>query len=313
MRKGTKAADEEYVKLMNSTSEELKKRQSSKKNKQKRSLRATKVVNTNFVPTTALPLNKEVHIKMFSDEEELTREDEAKDLKIKSAATKVVRGGKTYNGDSNSVIILDSGTEWTVVGGHGWKVVKTHDRHLDIATVHADSAAVSMVLCDAVTMVQDKNGNPALFGIRKMGYSHALTNNEAVVNNHLIQEAGMILDSVAKRHGGAQELHLSHDHVLLLEYDPNRYKMFLSCRKPTDNDIENLDIHWVSCHDYDLKVESGTAIARLRPIAHQPPKLHGAPEQDDPATVSTETAGLTEKKDQDATFHKANKHMAKSR
>ena len=60
---------------MNATSEELKKQQSAKKNKRKRSLCATNVVSTNFVPTTSTPLNKEVHIKMFSAEEELARED----------------------------------------------------------------------------------------------------------------------------------------------------------------------------------------------------------------------------------------------
>ena len=76
------------------------------------------MVNTKFVSTTQTPLDEEVHIKMFSNEEELAREDEANDLKLKSTVTKVVqRGGKAYNRDSNSVIILDSGTEWTVVDG----------------------------------------------------------------------------------------------------------------------------------------------------------------------------------------------------
>eukprot|EP00957_Ditylum_brightwellii_P107210 8180386-Ditylum_brightwellii.AAC.1 len=60
--------------------------------------------------------------------------------------------------------------------------------------------AVSMNLCDGVTAILNDDGQIRLFGPRKGVYSPTLTDDEAVVNDHFIREAGWQLDCIAKRH-----------------------------------------------------------------------------------------------------------------
>eukprot|EP00957_Ditylum_brightwellii_P203759 15336078-Ditylum_brightwellii.AAC.2 len=80
--------------------------------------------------------------------------------------------------------------EWTVLGIPTWSVGKTYDKKLSMSAVNSAMSDVSMQCCDAVTSVLTRNGQTHLFGVRRGCYSPMLTDDEAVVNNHLIREAG---------------------------------------------------------------------------------------------------------------------------
>ena len=59
-----------------------------------------------------------------------------------------------------------------------------------MTAVDRDVQALPMKLCDAVTAVLDDEGQIKLFGVMRCCVSPTLTDNEAVINNHLLHEAG---------------------------------------------------------------------------------------------------------------------------
>eukprot|EP00957_Ditylum_brightwellii_P002010 154851-Ditylum_brightwellii.AAC.2 len=98
--------------------------------------------------------------------------------------------------------------EWTIIGGPVWSIRKLYNRPLNMLAVDSNMSLVIMKMCDTVTVVQNGDGQHWLLGIRCGAHSQTLTDNKTVVNNHLVCEAGLKLDCVAKRHGGSQCLWL---------------------------------------------------------------------------------------------------------
>ena len=150
--------------------------------------------------------------------------------------------------------ILDTGTEWSVVGGPAWTIIKQYSRSLNMAAVDTDMNSVPMKLCDSVTAVLNDDGQVTLFGVRRCGYSPTLTENEAVINNHFLCEAGWKVDCVSKGHGGLQSLSPLKGETWPMEYDANKYKLLLKCRAPTSTELNHLTTHWVTCHVDDLAI-----------------------------------------------------------
>ena len=136
-----------------------------------------------------------------------------------------------------------------------------------------------MKLCDAVTAVQTQEGKTLLLGVKPSGYSTSLTYDEAIINMHLMREAGWTVDCVAARHGGKQQIILPTNEKVPTKYDATCYKMFVSCRYPTLEEIKTLSINWIDCHVDDLEIEKGTKPARRdkierlnsQPIVTTPP------------------------------------------
>eukprot|EP00957_Ditylum_brightwellii_P148768 11326048-Ditylum_brightwellii.AAC.1 len=119
-------------------------------------------------------------------------------------------------------------------------------------------SSVAMKMCDAVTAVQSCDRQPWLLSIRHGAYLPTLMDNKAVVNNHPVLEAGWKLDCVDKRHGGSQCLWLPDGTKVTLEYDANKYKLFVLCRHPTAHKLRTVPIDWVDCHIEDLAIDDGT-------------------------------------------------------
>ena len=59
---------------------------------------------------------------------------------------------------------------------------------------------------------------------------------------YLMREAGWTVDCVAARHGGTQQITLPTNEKGQTKYDANCYKMFVSCRYPTLEEIKTLSI-----------------------------------------------------------------------
>eukprot|EP00957_Ditylum_brightwellii_P145221 11060999-Ditylum_brightwellii.AAC.1 len=63
-----------------------------------------------------------------------------------------------------------------------------------MSAVDDTMSGVVMQLCDAVTAILNGDGQVCILGVKKGVYSPTLTDDEAVVNTHLIREAGWQAD-----------------------------------------------------------------------------------------------------------------------
>eukprot|EP00957_Ditylum_brightwellii_P145504 11079331-Ditylum_brightwellii.AAC.1 len=144
--------------------------------------------------------------------------------------------------------ILDSGTKWPVISGPARSIVKKYNESLSMSAVDRTMKTVSMDLCDDVTAVLNNDKQVGLFGMRKGVYSPMLTDDKAVTNKHFIHEAGWQLSSVAKRHGGSQQVWFPNGDVIPSEYNAMKYKLYVKCCAPTNKELAMVPIHWIDCH-----------------------------------------------------------------
>eukprot|EP00957_Ditylum_brightwellii_P150373 11451099-Ditylum_brightwellii.AAC.1 len=61
--------------------------------------------------------------------------------------------------------ILDSGTEWTIIGCPAWDIQKIYSKMLNMSAVDDSMRGISMNCCNAVTSVKNSTGQIHLFGI----------------------------------------------------------------------------------------------------------------------------------------------------
>eukprot|EP00957_Ditylum_brightwellii_P127543 9726476-Ditylum_brightwellii.AAC.1 len=110
---------------------------------------------------------------------------------------------------------------------------------------------------------------------------------EAVVNNHLVCEAGWKFDCVAKKHGGSQCLWLPDGTKVPLEYDANKYKLFVMCRHLTAHELRTIPINCVDCHIEDLAIDNGTKLVRRKNCTLETPIIYSASVIEEPKMEST--------------------------
>ena len=54
-------------------------------------------------------------------------------------------------------------------------------------------------------------------------------------------------------------MYLANGTCIPLEYDKPKYKMFLSCCTPSQDELKNLPVQWVNCHIRDLLMDKEDA------------------------------------------------------
>ena len=277
VRDGSAVEDSVYASMLNNrqgnsgTRDRDNDKSSKGKKKKRRALKLCRTVNSD----TCQSETEEVQLLMKSDDDYSDDSDDqgtstGPNDKRKVAVTRIIRKS-TPNPLKDSFsyqTILDSGTEWTVVGGPAWAILSTHKRSLNIAAVDSQMSAVKTQLCDAVTSIRSGNGT-ILLGVRRCGFSPSLSDNEAVVNSHLLREAGWKVDEVAKRHGGTQSISIR-DENIPLGYNATCYKMYLACRVPTQEELQSMPIYWIDCHIEDLAIDDGKQPCRRVPRTDSP-------------------------------------------
>ena len=139
---------------------------------------------------------------------------------LKSAPEQYAKGM-----EFKSQIILDSRTEWTVIGEPAWSILQIHSRSLNIAVVNHQIQTVKTSLCDIATAVISDDGQINLIRVKSCGYSPSLNDAKAVINSSFLREAGWNVDRVSERHGGNQSFSFR-DVKISLEYNAACYKMF---------------------------------------------------------------------------------------
>eukprot|EP00957_Ditylum_brightwellii_P181228 13804314-Ditylum_brightwellii.AAC.1 len=70
-----------------------------------------------------------------------------------------------------------------------------------------------------------------------------------------------------------------------LEYDATKYKMYVSCRKPTEPEMKEQSIHWVDCHIDDLAIDSGHKPVRRDSVTTTQQIIDPSQVDTDPALV----------------------------
>lgn len=244
--------------------------QGGRKKRRKNNKKTTRtVLCRNTKQSAPLPEDVQILMKPANSKPDPEEEEELPNISIeeenkKCNVTKVVR---KLDRETQMHTIVDSGTEWTIVGGPAWTIVKDRQRRLKINGADADMQAVSIPLYDSVTAVTCTNGSTVLIGVRNGGYSNNLNDNEAVINDHFIREMGWLVDCVADRHGGTQSITpAGGDMNIPLEYDSVRYKMTIKSRKPTEIEMKELKVNWIDCHTEDLKIGGKNKPARRQPF-----------------------------------------------
>eukprot|EP00957_Ditylum_brightwellii_P109123 8324802-Ditylum_brightwellii.AAC.4 len=118
---------------------------------------------------TSEPKSEEVCFTMKWDEED-TSSDFVSSLEDtrKVGTNKVVRinRSKPTLGDSEEFCyntILDSSTEWAILGGPAWSLIKRFNCSLNMSAVDNTMSSVAMQLCDAVIAILDENGQSIWF------------------------------------------------------------------------------------------------------------------------------------------------------
>eukprot|EP00957_Ditylum_brightwellii_P016442 1236262-Ditylum_brightwellii.AAC.1 len=82
---------------------------------------------------------------------------------------------------------------------------------------------VPMKCCDAVMAVQNGAGQTRLLEVWRDVYLPNLTDDEAMVNHHMLREAGWQVDCIAKWHRGSQCFWSPNGDGIPLDYDANKY------------------------------------------------------------------------------------------
>eukprot|EP00957_Ditylum_brightwellii_P087345 6648457-Ditylum_brightwellii.AAC.2 len=136
---------------------------------------------------------EKVQLLIKSDEEGSDSDtDLSSDLK-KVKTYKVVRLNHKELVENNTFpcnTIIDSGTEWTVIGDSTWSIHQRYEKSSNMTDVENSINGSSMQCCIAVTAMLNGDGQVQLIRVKKWVYLPSLTDDETVVNSHLDREAG---------------------------------------------------------------------------------------------------------------------------
>ena len=157
------------------------------------------------------------------------------------------------NVGNHSTIVLDSGTEATVAGGGGWTVHSYVNSTGTFGGALASMQSCELPLANVCTVIETEAGSPLIIGLGGAAFDNSPGATEALINTHHLRDNGVMVDDIAKVHGGEQKLTICGYHIPLT-YEPSAGNsrtpegkiMTLKCRKPTQKELENLEIFWLS-------------------------------------------------------------------
>ena len=167
---GEQIGNNEIVKILKQESSDPNANKKRKKAKKSRAMKIQHTMDQNGDATL-----KDVRLSMKSDEDVYTSDSSSlhEEVEQKSSkgkrkkgqnvkTNKIVRANRPEitrgEGDMCYNTILDSGTEWNVVGGPAWEVQKTYSKSLNMSAVDDSMQGVNMHCCDAVTAVKNTKG-----------------------------------------------------------------------------------------------------------------------------------------------------------
>ena len=142
-------------------------------------------------------------------------------------------------------MIIDSGTEVTLIGGVGWKPMHiSTTQTTSVGTALAADGLTSLVNGDFVTKVVTKQGQPVIIGIGGSAWNPDKDQNETLVKPNDLRSQGYDVCDTPKCFGGSQRLVVNDDTIIPFEFDNDSNITSLNIFAPTQDDINSLPIHW---------------------------------------------------------------------
>ena len=142
--------------------------------------------------------------------------------------------------------VIDPGATEDLVGGQGWRIVHISNRTETLVGAINGMGSVTLPKADAITAVTDENGKVQLLGFGNVTYDSRITQHESLLNSHHMRSHGCIVNDVAKKHGGTQDIQLKVGNESIhipLSFDGDIMKLKL--REPTDEELTTLGVVWI--------------------------------------------------------------------
>ena len=149
---------------------------------------------------------------------------------------------------SAAYAVLESGASSDMIGGLGWKIMQvTSDKQLLIGAIEGMGTCV-LPRVDAVTAVNDINGETVLLGMGNVTWDKRETQYESLWNSNHLRKNKVIVNDIAKCHGGSQNITIpskqgGEDIVLPLDYDGDI--ITLPLREPIEEEMQKLAVVWL--------------------------------------------------------------------
>eukprot|EP00957_Ditylum_brightwellii_P067643 5134449-Ditylum_brightwellii.AAC.1 len=101
---------------------------------------------------------------------------------------------------------------------------------------------------------------------------------------------------MAKRHRGVQSFWFPNDDEIPIEYDANKYKLYIKCKCPTTRELKTIPIQWVDCHFEDLEMNKGIKPVCQKPWAMQSQLIVPNATEEEPEMILTKKSDAQPKK-----------------
>ena len=143
-------------------------------------------------------------------------------------------------------IIMDSGTELTLVGGTGWvPVYLSKTKTTMVGTALAKLGLTDLPLGDFLAKVTCSNGKQILIGLGGAAYNNDPNQTETLVNPNKLRAYGSEVDDRPECFGGKQRLYVE-DCMISLDYDRASNIISLDLSKPSSKELDELPVLWLT-------------------------------------------------------------------
>ena len=142
--------------------------------------------------------------------------------------------------------VIDPGATEDLVGGLGWRIIHVSKRTETLSGAVNGMGTVTLPKVDAVTAVTDDTGDVHLLGFGNVTYDGRITQHESLLNSHHMRDHGCVVNDIAKKHGGEQNMKLKFDEKIVhipLSFDGDIMK--LKIREPNEEELATLGVAWI--------------------------------------------------------------------
>ena len=198
--------------------------------------------------------------------------------------------------------VVDTGAVEELVGGIGWHILHVSNKTETLSGALEGMGTRTLPKVDAVTAVEDENGEVILLGVGNATYDRRIAQYESLWNSHHLRFAGIIVDDTSKSHGGEQCIKIKRGGdwtVIPLKFDG--HIMTVNLREPTTEELESLGITWIkpAMADHSTQSLRRRSIVLEQPQLQVPDSEQTIPEEEQPANPTNNAQNSTGKHTKD--------------
>ena len=141
-------------------------------------------------------------------------------------------------------VIIDPGTDIDVIGGVGWCSISV----VDGTTANLGGALAGMgerrlPIVSAITAYDHETQGLIHIGHGQVAWDGGPEHTKGLINSHSLRNNDVTVDNVTTRDGGKQNITINRTEVKL--YFVDEKTLSFNIRKPTENELSSLKIHWL--------------------------------------------------------------------